>query len=125
MSKKEKKHISHFVPRHITDPIIDEIGYDEETTNKILSIIDSDINTSETTAKFNLSTNRKHENQIQRHFNGELEWENMTPGAQRRFHEQARAFDDMREHLLEEVPESTELIERLEELYGSGWEDEN
>jgi hypothetical protein len=123
MAKKTNTHVSHFVPRHLVNALAEELGYSKSTLSKIRRAVDSDVNTSETSARWNQSTNRKHEHQILKHLVGELDWNDLTAGAQRRFHEQANASMDLTREILSEAPEATGLVDALDILYGNELED--
>uniref|UniRef100_A0A914WK72 V-type proton ATPase subunit S1/VOA1 transmembrane domain-containing protein n=1 Tax=Plectus sambesii TaxID=2011161 RepID=A0A914WK72_9BILA len=73
--------------------------YSEETWKEIRNIVNSDYNTSETTAAFNKRMNRNSEIELKNYFDEKegWEWNKLSPGAQRRYREQSDAWKDIRD----------------------------
>jgi hypothetical protein len=70
--------------------------YSAATDRAVERVVDSDSNTSMTTAHWNRVVNRASERQIEAVARGDRDWSDLSAGATRRVHEQAAAWRDIR-----------------------------
>lgn len=121
-SKNPPTDNSHFVPYQIVNALDSQrrgAPYSDETNRKIEKCLDSAYNTSETTVNFNRGLNKRHENQLTKYATGELEWRDLTPGAQNRYFQQAEAWKDIKaETNIQKV--SPALVKELNYFYNPG-----
>uniref|UniRef100_A0A914WIR5 Uncharacterized protein n=1 Tax=Plectus sambesii TaxID=2011161 RepID=A0A914WIR5_9BILA len=78
--------------------------YSDSTKRDLNKIVNSNSNTSETTAEWNQGTNRTAEIQLEKYFDGDEEWKNLPQGAKRRFGEQSDAWKGMRDDIKDKAP---------------------
>lgn len=83
---------------------------------KRFSVVDARL-FSEATASWNRGINKRHENQLTDYARGERAWSDLAPGAQRRYHEQAAAWKDIRTDFKREAPA---LAKSLDHFYNPG-----
>ena len=119
--KKTTTHKSHFVPYAVVELAEDKRlerpltrQYSDGTRSRVKEVLDSPYNISETSAAWNLGENRRRENQIVRHFRGDLDWTEMSKGAQQRFAHQQVAWEDIRDGMKRAAPS---LAKELDKFY--------
>lgn len=107
MSKRSKVDKSHFVPNQLINHFRGSKPgpkYSDETWKEVRTILDSDYNTSEATSSWNRGVNKRHENEIVKYARSEIEYDDMSAGAQRRYDEMGEAWEDIREDIHEIAP---------------------